>query len=135
MENQKRANLDIWYDYMKAQSDDGLLDQLADDAVFHSPVVHSPQHGKAMTFAYLNAAEGAFANSGFQYSDEILSADGRKAMLEFTCEIDGIHINGIDIIHWNEAGKIEKFKVLIRPMKAMNKIWEKMAAMLEKNKG
>ncbi len=134
MEIQKRANLDIWYDYMKSQSDAGLMDQLADDAVFHSPVVHSPQKGKAMTFAYLNAAEGAFANSGFEYSDEILSVDGRKAMLEFTCEIDGIHINGIDIIHWNEAGKIEKFKVLVRPMKAMNKIWEKMAAMLEKNR-
>ncbi len=135
MNNIARANLEIWYDYMKDQSDEALINQLADDAVFHSPVVHSPQNGKAMVFAYLNAAEGAFANSGFQYKDEILSEDGRKAMLEFTCEIDGIHINGIDIIHWNEAGKIEKFKVLIRPMKAMNKIWEKMAAMLEKNKG
>lgn len=127
-----RANLDVWYDYMKAHTSAGLLDQIADDAVFHSPVVHSPQSGKHMVFAYLNAAEGAFANSGFQYVDEIIAVDGRKAMLEFTCEIDGIHINGIDIIHWNEAGKIEKFKVLIRPMKAMNKIWKKMGEMLEK---
>lgn len=130
-----REYLDIWHDYMKAQTDQGLMDQLADDAVFHSPVVHSPQSGKHMVFAYLNAAEGAFANSGFQYVDEIISADGQKAMLEFTCEIDGIHINGIDIIHWNEAGQIDTFKVLIRPMKAMNKIWEKMGEMLERNKG
>lgn len=111
------------------------MDQLADDVVFHSPVVHSPQSGKHVVFAYLNAAKGAFANSGFQYVDEIISADGHKAMLEFTCEIDGIHINGIDIIHWNEASQIDTFKVLIRPMKAMNKIWEKMGQILEKNKG
>ncbi len=135
MNNIARANIDIWYNYMKDQSDEGLMNQLADNAVFHSPVVHSPQEGKAMVFAYLNAAEGAFANSGFQYVDEIIGSDGRKAMLEFTCKIDGIHINGIDIIHWDEAGKIVNFKVLIRPMKAMNKIWEKMAIMLEKNKG
>jgi len=129
-----RTNLDTWHAYMQNQTHEGLLDQLADDAVFHSPVVHTPQAGKHMVFAYLSAAEGAFADSNFQYIDEIAHGDGSKAMLEFTAQIDGIHINGVDIIHWNDDGKIQNFKVLVRPMQGMNKIWEKMAEMLEKAK-
>ncbi len=124
------ANLAIWHAHMKNPSHEGLMAQLAEDAVFHSPVVHSPQKGKQIVFAYLSAAEQVFGNSNFAYVDEIVDDAGNKAMLEFTAEIDGIHINGIDIIHWNDSGKIEKFKVLVRPMKAMNMLWEKMAAML-----
>jgi len=133
MQHETRRNLEIWYAYMNDQTAQDLLNQLADDAIFQSPVVHSSQEGKDRVFAYLNAAESVFGNAGFQYVDEIISADGNKAMLEFTCEIDDIKINGIDIIHWNEAGKIQNFKVLIRPMQGMNKVWEKMAEMLEKD--
>jgi SnoaL-like domain len=129
------ANLAVWHDHMKTKTHEGLLAQIADDAVFHSPVVHTPQAGKQLVFAYLSAADKVFGDASFAYVDEIVDDTGNKAMLEFTAEIDGIHINGIDIIHWNDEGKIQNFKVLVRPMKAMNMLWEKMAAMLETMKG
>ena len=130
-----KANLAVWHAYMNDHSHERLMDQLADDAVFHSPVVHSPQAGKELVFAYLSAADQVFGKANFAYVDEIVDDAGNKAMLEFTAEIDGIHINGIDIIHWNDDGKIQKFKVLVRPMKALNMLWEKMGAMLETMKG
>ncbi|GAB5487583.1 MAG: nuclear transport factor 2 family protein [Parasphingorhabdus sp.] len=129
------ANLTVWHEHMKTKTHEGLLAQIADDAVFHSPVVHTPQAGKKLVFAYLSAADQVFDDANFAYVDEIVDDAGNKAMLEFTAEIDGIHINGIDIIHWNEEGEIQNFKVLVRPMKAMNMLWEKMAAMLETMKG
>lgn len=129
------ANLAVWHDHMKTKTHAGLLAQIADDAVFHSPVVHTPQAGKQLVIAYLSAADQVFGDANFAYVDEIVDDAGNKAMLEFTAEIDGIHINGIDIIHWNDEGKIQNFKVLVRPMKAMNMLWEKMGAMLEKMKG
>lgn len=123
-----------WREYMRSPSDEGLMEQLADGAVFHSPVVHTPQVGKKLVFAYLHAADQVFGNANFQYVDEIIDLNRNKAMLEFTAEIDGIHVNGIDIIHWNDRGKIQNFRVMVRPMKAMNILWEKMAAMLGKQK-
>ncbi len=129
------ANLTVWHEHMKTKTHEGLLAQIADDAVFHSPVVHTPQAGKQLVFAYLSAADQVFGDANFAYVDEIVDDAGNKAMLEFTAEIDSIHINGIDIIHWNDEGKIQNFKVLVRPMKAMNMLWEKMGAMLETMKG
>ena len=129
------ANLKVWHEHMKTKSHEGLIAQIADDAVFHSPVVHTPQAGKQLVFAYLSAADQVFGDANFTYVDEIVDDAGNKAMLEFTAEIDGIHINGIDIIHWNDEGKIQNFKVLVRPMKALNMLWEKMGAMLETMKG
>ncbi len=129
-------NLAIWHHHIQNKSEQGLMDQLADDAVFHSPVVHTPQAGKHMVFAYLNAADSVFSNdANFQYVDEIVDDSGNKAMLEFTAEMDGIHVNGVDIIHWNDEGKIQNFKVLVRPMKGMQKVWDKMAAMLAEKAG
>ena len=117
-------NLAEWREFMKSHLPERLNGMLADDAVFHSPVVHSPQRGRAIVATYLMAANKVFEDTGFQYVDEIVNADGNAAMLEFTAEIDGIHINGVDIIHWNADGKIEKFKVMVRPLKAINKIWD-----------
>ena len=128
----QNAYLEKWHDYFGSNDPQKLKDMLADDAVFHSPVVHTPQKGAALVFAYLHAAGSVFGDTNFKYVDEIV--DGQKMMLEFTSEIDGIHVNGIDIIHWNDEGKIQDFKVLVRPMKAMNKLWEQMGAMLEKQK-
>ena len=125
-------NLAEWREFMKSHLPERLNGMLADDAVFHSPVVHSPQRGRAIVATYLMAANKVFEDTGFQYVDEIVNADGNAAMLEFTAEIDGIHINGVDIIHWNADGKIEKFKVMVRPLKAINKIWDQMAAILQK---
>ena len=106
-----------------------LASLLADDVVFHSPVVHAPQLGKAITTQYLSAAFQVFLNESFRYVREI--AGLHDAVLEFQVDIDGIGVNGVDMIRWNEAGKIVEFKVMIRPLKAINLIHQKMAALLQ----
>jgi len=127
-----RSGLDRWHAYITGDGHpDELRSLLAADAVFHSPVVHTPQEGRDKVFAYLHAAGSVLGGEGFRYLREIV--DGDSAMLEFTNTIDGIHINGVDIIRWNEAGEIVDFKVMVRPLKAMNKIWELMAAQLQAN--
>lgn len=126
--------LAAWHAYMAAGGDpETLRAMLADDAVFHSPVVHSPQAGRDKVFAYLHAASHVLGGDNFRYLREI--ADGNQACLEFATELEGIHINGVDIIRWNDAGKIQDFKVMVRPLKAINKVWEKMAAMLAAQAG
>ncbi len=107
----------------------GLDLLLADDVEFHSPVVHTPQVGLAVTRAYLAAAFHVFFNDSFRYVRELASA--RDAVLEFEVELDGIRVNGVDMLTWNEEGKIIAFKVMVRPLKAINLIHQKMAAMLQ----
>jgi hypothetical protein len=97
--------------------------------VFHSPVVHSPQAGKAKVRMYLLSAAKVLGNDSFTYVREIV--EGNDALLEFTCEIDGVHVNGIDLIRFGDDGKIIDFKVMVRPVKAVNKLWEMMAAQLQ----
>jgi hypothetical protein len=124
-----RPGLAAWHAYMADGGDpQALRDLLADDAVFHSPVVHTPQEGRDTVFAYLHAASHVLGGDDFRYLREII--DGDQACLEFQTELDGIQINGVDIIRWNDEGKIIDFKVMVRPLKAINKVWEKMAAML-----
>ena len=94
------------------------------------PVVHTRQEGRQLVVAYLSAAAATLGQGQFRYVRELV--DGRDAMLEFTCILDDIHVNGVDIIRFDEAGKIADFKVMIRPIKAVNKVWEMMAAQLEK---
>lgn len=126
--------LAAWHAYMAAGGDpETLRAMLADDAVFHSPVVHSPQAGRDKVFAYLHAASHVLGGDNFRYLREI--ADGNQACLEFATELEGIHINGVDIIRWNDDGKIQDFKVMVRPLKAINKVWGKMAAMLAAQAG
>jgi hypothetical protein len=128
------AGLARWHDYMMGGSDPAVLSVLlADDAVFHSPVVHTPQAGKAVVMAYLVAASHVLGNESFHYVRELV--DGDEMMLEFVTELDGIAINGVDIIRFNDAGQITDFKVMVRPLKAINKVWEMMAAQLAAAKG
>ncbi len=123
------AGVAAWHAYMDGGGDaQALRDMLAEDAVFHSPVVHSPQAGRDKVFAYLHAASHVLGGDDFRYEREII--DGDQAMLEFATTLDGIHINGVDIIRWNNDGKIIDFKVMVRPLKAINKVWEKMGEML-----
>lgn len=123
------AGVAAWHAYMDGGGDaEALRDMLAADAVFHSPVVHTPQEGRDKVFAYLHAASHVLGGDDFRYEREII--DGDQAMLEFATTLDGIHINGVDIIRWNGDGKISDFKVMVRPLKAINKVWEKMGAML-----
>jgi SnoaL-like domain len=127
-----RRGVAAWHAYMASGGDAGLLAaQLADDAVFHSPVVHTPQEGKAKVMLYLLSAAKVLGNESFAYIREIV--EGNEALLEFTAEIDGIVINGIDLIRFDDDGKIQDFKVMVRPLKAVNKLWELMAAQLQAN--
>lgn len=105
---------------------------IREDAVFHSPVVHSPQRGRALVVAYLAAAGQTLGNASFRYVRELV--DGENALLEFETEMDGIHVNGIDLIRFDADGLIADFKVMVRPLKAVNKVWEQMAAQLERAK-
>jgi hypothetical protein len=107
----------------------GLHALLDDDAVFISPIVHTPQRGKRLAAAYLGAAFQVFNNPSFHYVREIMGAS--DAMLEFETDIDGVRVNGVDIIKWNAAGRIIEFKVMIRPLKAIHLIHQRMMAMLQ----
>ena len=122
--------LHTWHALVRARNVKGLDELLADEVVFHSPVVHTPQAGKAITARYLAAAFHVFFNESFRYVREIVAP--RDAALEFQVEIDGITVNGVDLIKWNDADRIVEFKVMIRPLKAVNLIHQKMAAMLQK---
>ncbi len=121
--------LETWHRLVRTQDASGLNALLADDVVFHSPVVHAPQRGRKLTATYLTAAFHVFFNPTFRYVREIVGAS--DAMLEFETEIDGILVNGVDVIRWNDAGQIVDFKVMLRPLKAINLIHQKMAAMLQ----
>ncbi|WP_298192059.1 nuclear transport factor 2 family protein [Novosphingobium sp.] len=123
------TGLAAWHRYMHTGDTALLADLIASDAVFHSPVVHTPQEGHAKVLMYLTAAGQVFADTGFTYVRELV--DGPEALLEFTATVDGIHVNGIDLIRFDLEGKIIDFKVMVRPLKAMNKLWEMMAAALQ----
>jgi hypothetical protein len=118
-----------WHELVATRNVRGLNELLADDCVFHSPVVHTPQAGKAATFQYLAAAFQVFFNPSFRYVREVVGAN--DAVLEFELTLDGIYINGVDMIRWNDAGQVTDFKVMVRPLKGINLIHQKMAAMLQ----
>ena len=118
-----------WHQIVATKDVIKLSEILHDDVVFHSPVVHTPQVGKKITMQYLGAAFKVFFDDSFTYIREVEGEN--DAVLEFTVEIDGIIVNGVDMIKWNDENKIIEFKVMIRPLKAINIIHQKMAAMLK----
>jgi hypothetical protein len=122
--------LDKWYDYMKSHDHAALWDLLHPDAVFESPVVHTPQRGRDITFKYLSSAEKVLGGPGFRYIGEWRSANG--AVLEFENEIEGIKLNGVDIITFSEDDRIARFKVMVRPLKAINLLHRLMGEQLAK---
>lgn len=119
---------------VRSPSPSALDALLAEDVVFHSPVVHTPQRGRALAKLYLMGAfQVLAADRRFRYAREVVGE--RDAVLEFVTEVDGIEINGVDLIRWNEEGKIVDFKVMIRPLKAIQTVHAQMAQTLEKMKG
>lgn len=122
--------LEHWYAYAKDHDTQALWDLLHADSVFESPVVHSPQRGREITHKYLASAMHVLGGEGFRYLGEWKNETG--AVLEFEREIGGIRINGVDMISWNEAGQITHFKVMVRPLKAINLLHQLMAAQLQK---
>jgi hypothetical protein len=135
-----------WHRYLKGEYPGGLDALLADDCVFYSPIVFTPQQGKEVTKMYLQAAGASLggedppagadskkAGGKFRYTREILQ--GHDAMLEFESSVEGKYLNGIDIITCNDEGQITEFKVFVRPLQAINAVHRQMMATLEKMKG
>jgi SnoaL-like domain len=120
--------LEIWHAMLREMNVSRLDEILAEDCVFISPIVHTPQEGKELTKLYLTGAVQVF-NESFHYVKEVVT--DKHAVLEFECVVDGITINGVDIITFNEEGLFTEFKVMIRPLKAVNLMHQKMRAMLE----
>ncbi len=121
--------LDKWHEIVKSRNPNLLDDLLDPSVVLHSPVIHRDIVGEKMVKFYLSAALQTFVNDTFTYVNEFKKENG--VVLEFTTEIEGIHVNGVDMITWNENGKIVDFKVMVRPIKALNLINDNMTALLE----
>lgn len=119
-----------WHHTVTSKDPRALAAILADNVVFESPVVHTPQAGKRITFAYLEAAMHVLNNEHFRYLNAWESA--QSAVLEFQTECEGITINGVDIIHWDANGQIDHFKVMVRPLKAVNLLHKMMGEMLQR---
>ena len=119
-----------WHRHVRGELPGGLDAVLADDVVFLSPIVFSPQRGKELTKLYLNAAGATIGDeSKFRYVKQILS--GHHAVLEFETELAGKYVNGIDMLTCNDEGRITEFKVMVRPLQAINLLHQQMAAMLK----
>jgi hypothetical protein len=124
------TGLEKWYGYMKSHDNAALWDLLDPDAVFESPVVHTPQRGRDITFKYLSSAAKVLGGAGFVYTGEWRSDTG--AVIEFETEIDAIKLNGVDIIRFADDGRITHFKVMVRPLKAINLLHRLMGEQLAK---
>jgi hypothetical protein len=138
------AVIEKWHQHLRGQLPGGLDELLDDDCVFYSPIVYTPQEGKAITKMYLEAAgqtlpgdpsaaggggEGGGSGGGFRYTKQVLAGD--TAVLEFETTVQGKYVNGVDIITCNDEGRIVEFRVMIRPLQAINLVHEQMRAMLE----
>ena len=121
---------DSWIKMMETGSHEGLWELLDPDCVFWSPIVHTPQEGRPISHAYLSAAGHVF-NEGFHYTNSVI--DGDHGVFEFECLMDGINVNGVDIITQRD-NLIVEFKVMGRPLKAINMVHQKMMAMLQETK-
>lgn len=122
--------LQRWHDVVRSRNPALLNQVLAQDATFHSPIVFRPQQGREAVALYLTGAMHVLANEHFRYVRQIV--DGRDAALEFETEIDGVHVNGIDLITWDEHGLISDFKVMIRPLKAVDIVHRRMGELLQR---
>jgi len=134
--------IERWHRHTRGELDGGLDTLLRDDCVFLSPIVYTPQHGREITKLYLRAAGSTLGDadpssasaslsteSAFRYTKEI--RQGHHAMLEFETEIEGKYANGVDIISCDDDGMIVEFKVMMRPLQAINAVHARMKAMLE----
>ena len=120
-----------WHRCLEGELPGGLDELLADDVVFYSPVVYTPQRGRAVTRQYLDAASQALSGgegAAFRYAKQVLAGD--TAVLEFETTIDGTYVNGVDIIRCDDQGRIVEFRVLLRPLRAIQAVHEQMGRLL-----
>jgi hypothetical protein len=118
-----------WTSIIENGRTDELDALIAEDAVFFSPAVFTPQEGRQKTLMYLKAAVKVFGTNDFRYVEQWFK--DQSAILEFAATIDGIYVNGIDMIHWNDQEQIVSFKVMLRPLKALQTIIPAMAKLLQ----
>lgn len=134
--------IERWHQHLRGELEGGLDELLADDVVFYSPIVYTPQVGKAVTTMYLAAAlgtlvgdpadgdtEGGGSGRRFGYTKEIVRGD--TAVLEFETSVEGKYVNGVDIIRCNDEGRIVEFRVMVRPLQAVNIVHEQMKAAID----
>ncbi len=124
-----QKTLEIWHEMLEKGDPSRIPEILAEDAVMISPVVHTPQRGKKITSMYLMGAFHVLSNDTFKYISE--NFNEHSAVLEFTTTVDGIEINGVDMMTFNTDGLITEFKVMVRPLQAMNMLHKKMGEMLD----
>ena len=123
------TGIDAWHAYIGTGDRTALNELLDPDATFDSPIVHTTQRGREMTEAYLHAAATVLGGPDFSYIGEWANDTG--AVLEFETMIDGVTINGVDIIRFTDDGqRIAAFKVMIRPLKAVNLVHQLMGEQL-----
>jgi hypothetical protein len=135
--------IEKWRAHLRGELTGGLDGLLHDDVVFYSPIVFTPQRGKAVTTLYLEAAaqtfpgdhgvapaQGSAPAGGFRYTRSVASGD--TAVLEFETTLDGTYVNGVDIIRCDAEGRIIEFRVMIRPLQAVDAVHRRMAVMLER---
>jgi hypothetical protein len=135
--------IEKWHAHLRGRLPGGLDELLDDDVVFYSPIVYTPQQGKAITTLYLQAAGQTLpgdtsaapksgGGGGFHYTKSVLAGD--TAVLEFETTVEGKYVNGVDIIRCNDEGRIVEIRVMLRPLQAINLVHQQMAAMLERMK-
>ena len=128
--NKTHSYLKKWHEGLKS-NDPKLLDEILDEScIFTSPIVFKPIVGKEMSKLYLMGAGQTFDMDRFEYVRELV--DGLDSVLEFETYIGDISVNGVDIIRWNDEGKIIDFKVMIRPLQAIGALQKKMSEALDK---
>lgn len=120
--------IEEWREIVKTRDLARLERLLAEDVVFISPVVHTPQAGRAITMKYLAGALAVLNNDSFHYLNEWHGE--RSSVLEFATTIQGVEVNGVDLVFWDESGRITRFKVMVRPLKAINMLHQMMGAQL-----
>jgi len=131
MERMTPPVIQRWIELIDSHSDvsiDDLNGLLATDAVFYSPAVFTPQSGREKTAMYLWAAAQMFSGTDFHYLHHMYG--DRSAVLEFEATVDGVYVNGVDIVHWNDDDEIVSFKVMVRPLKGLQALMPKMAELL-----
>tara|TARA_Y100000385_G_scaffold78319_1_gene79508 strand:- start:303 stop:761 length:459 start_codon:yes stop_codon:yes gene_type:complete len=127
--NKTHSYLKKWHEGL-VSNDPKLLDEILDETcIFTSPIVFKPIEGKEMSKLYLMGAGQTFDMDRFKYVRELV--DGLDSVLEFETYIGDISVNGVDIIRWNDEGKIVDFKVMIRPLQAIGALQEKMSQALK----
>jgi SnoaL-like domain len=119
-----RETLDKWHRMVATGDLSGVAALCAPEAVFRSPVAHTPYRGAGLVAAFLQQAVQAF--SDFRYHRTFTSGE-RDVVLEFSAKVGDKELKGIDMIHFDEAGRIVDFEVMVRPASGLQALGVEMA--------